>query len=174
MIRKPKKHPVYGMNLVGINFRERWNVLQHATKEELETFIENFNHIKLQRAKITQQWWELRESIINESTQNTYLRKLWRKRHSESFQEDVLYRIDRNINRWSVKMGPARGDGIGAAYMFDRYRTQQLRKDDIVMLTKRDEMGNIYFVKANEIDAKYPYTFNRDNAQLGYIVPLET
>ena len=45
MIRKPKKHPVYGMNLVGINFRERWNVLQYATKEELETFIKNFNHI---------------------------------------------------------------------------------------------------------------------------------
>ena len=174
MIRKPKTHPVFGLNLVGINFRERWNVLQHATKEELEIFIANFNHIKIQKTKITQQWWELRESIINESTQNTYLRKLGRKRYSESFKKDVLYRIDRNINRWSIKMGPACGDGLGAAYMFDRYRTQTLRKDDIVMVTKVDEMGNIYFVKANEIDAKYPFAFNRDNAQLGYIVPLET
>ena len=48
-----------------------------------------------------------------------------------------------------------------------------LNKNDIVMLTKIDEMGNLYFTKASEIDAKHPYVFNRENAYLGFILPVE-
>ena len=42
------------------------------------------------------------------------------------------------------------------------------------MLTKVDEMGNLYFVKADDVDAKHPFAFNRDNAQLSYVVPLDS
>ena len=174
MIRKPKTHPRYKTNLVGINFRERWNVVEYATKNELETYIANYKHIEVEKRDFERHWWDRREAMINESTQNNYLRKLWRKRHSESFKKDVLYRVDKNIARWSVKLGPKLGDGIGSAWMFDRHRTQGLRKGDILMLTKVDEMGNLYFVKANDIDAKHPYVFNRDNAQLSYVVPLDS
>ena len=45
-MRKPKTHPKYNINLVGINFRERWNVVEHATKEELETYIANEKRTK--------------------------------------------------------------------------------------------------------------------------------
>jgi hypothetical protein len=174
MIRKPKTHPRYKTNLVGINFRERWNVVEYATKSEIETYISNYIHINTEKRNLDRHWWDRREAMINESTQNNYLRKLWRKRHSESFQKDVPYRVDKNIARWCVKLGPKLGDGIGSAWQFDRNRTQSLRKGDILMLTRVDEMGNLYFVKANDIDAKHPYVFNRDNAQLSYVVPLDS
>ena len=174
MIRKPKTHPEYKIDLVGINFRERWNIVEYATKEELETYIANYKHIEVEKRDYDRHWWDRRESMINETTQNNYLRKLWRKRHSESFQKDVLYRVDKSIARWSVKLGPKQGDGIGSAWMFDRHRTQSLLKGDILMLTKIDEMGNLYFVKANDVDARYPYVFNRDNVQLSYVLPLDS
>lgn len=176
-MRKPKKHPQYGTNLVGINFRERWNVTQHATKEELETYISNFNYIKETKQSMKSQgldWWTRKQAIVNERTQNIYLRKVWRKRYSESFKSHILYRIDRNIARWSTKLGPTTGDGLATSYHFDRSRKQMLNKDDIVILTKTDEMGNLYFAKINDINARHPYVFNRDNAQLGWIIPVET
>ena len=48
MIRKPRVHPVYGTNLVGINFRERWNIVETATKVEIETYITvSYTHLTL-------------------------------------------------------------------------------------------------------------------------------
>ena len=174
MIRKPKIHPKYNINLVGISFRERWNIVEFATKSELETYIANFKHIKKSKKDIAlSDWWTRRQSTINESVQNTYLRKIWRKRHSESFKFDTLYRIDKNLTRWQTKLGPVTGEGIGSPYYFDRHRRHVLNKNDIVMLTKIDEMGNLYFTKASEIDAKHPYVFNRENAYLGFILPVE-
>lgn len=174
MIRKPKKHPKYGIDLVGINFGERWNVVEYATQDEIEIYISNFKHIAVEKKNYDRHWWDRREAMINESTQNNYLRKLWRKRHSESFKEDTLYRVDKNIARWSVKLGPKLGDGIGSAWQFDRNRTQSLKRNDILMLTKVDEMGNLYFMKADDVDAKHPFVFNRDNAQLSYVMPLDS
>ena len=175
-MRKPKYHPKYKTKLVGINFRERWNVVQHATKNEIESYIENFRHIQKSKKEnlLHGDWWSKKQSIINETTQNNFLRKLWRKRHSETFQQDVLYRVDRNIARWNQKLGPKMGDGLATSYHFDRHRTQTLSFNDLVVLTKVDEMGNLYFSKANAIDAPHPYVFNRDNAQLGWILPVET
>lgn len=172
-MRKPKIHPTYGTSLVGINFRERWNIVAHATKQELETYIANYNHINKEKKNFDRHWWERREAIINESTQNIYLRKVWRKRHSESFQKEVLYRVDRNITRWNTKLGPKSGNGIATCYHFNRSKESALVKDDIIILTKVDEMGNLYFAKASDISAPNPYVFNRDNAQLGWILPLE-
>ena len=176
-MRKPKVHPKYGNNLVGINFRERWNVVEYATKDELEKYISNFLYIKRKKTNRKNNpvpWWEWKQSVINENTHNIYLRKLWRKRHSESFQKDKLYRLDKAIKRWNVKLGPISGDGMATFYHFDRNNTQKLCLNDIVILTKVDEMGNLYFAKINEINARYPYVFNRDNAQLSCIVPVET
>ena len=48
-----------------------------------------------------------------------------------------------------------------------------LSKGDIVILTKEDEMGNLYFQKIDEIDAPNPYVFNRENVQLGWILPID-
>ena len=48
-----------------------------------------------------------------------------------------------------------------------------LDKGTILILTKKDEMGNLYFQKVDEIDAPNPYVFNRENAQLGWILPVE-
>ena len=175
-MRKPKMHPQYNLSLVGINFRERWNVIQHATKDELETYIYNFKHIKETKKNVMHErdWWARKQSIVNERTQNIYLRKLWRKRHSESFKPDVLYRIDRNIARWMTKLGPKTGEGLATSDHFDRHSAQLLRQGDIVILTKVDEMGNLYFAKISDINAAHPYVFNRDNAQLSWIIPVET
>ena len=175
MIRKPKVHPNYGISLVGINFRERWNIVEYATKEEIQTYIKNAKHIKQSRKdNWGSDWWSRKQAVINEQAQNNYLRKLWRKRHSESFQKDVLYRLDRTIQRWNQKLGPKTGEGLMTSYHFDRHRTFRLEKDDIVVLTKVDELGNLYFSKISEISAPYPYVFNRDNAQLGWILPVDT
>ena len=176
MIRKPKVHPKWpDINLVGINFRERWNVVEYATKEEICRYIANQKHIKKIKRESTSErnWWERKQLVVNESTQNVYLRKLWRKRHSESFQEDVLYRVDRSIRRWNLKLGPKSGDGIKVSYHFTR-DLLCLNKDDLLILTKVDEMGNLYFVKADAIDAANPYAFNRESAHLGWILPMES
>ena len=176
-MRKPKIHPTFGTNLVGINFRERWNVVEYATKEEICRYIANHEHIRKVKRNLdnnhTRDWWARKQAIVDQSTQNNYLRKLWRKRHSESFKKDVLYRVDRNIRRWNVKLGPKVGDGIAVSYHFSRTATG-LAKNDILMLTKTDEMGNLYFMKADAIDAPNPYVFNRENAQLGWILPIES
>ena len=177
-LRKPKVHPKWpDVNLVGINFRERWNIVEYATKEEICRFIANDAHIKKVKREMHQQnnynWWERKQAIVDEATQNVYLRKLWRKRHSESFEKDVLYRVERNIRRWNLKLGPKTGDGLAVSYHFDR-NTKNLNKDDILVLTKTDEMGNLYFSKADEIDAPNPYVFNRENAQLGWIREIES
>ena len=177
MIKKPKIHPKYGTKLVGINFRERWNVVQYATKDELEKYIANVERIKKTKrdwSKSSSDWWSKKQAIINEKIQNLYLRKVWRKRHSESFKTDVLYRVDRTIARWNQKLAPKTGNGLAISYHFERDASIQLLKGDIIVLTKVDELGNLYFSKINELSAPHPYVFNRENAQLGWILPVET
>ena len=65
MIRKPKIHPVYDIQLVGINFRERWNVVQYATKDEIETYIANYKHIQIEKRNLDKHWWDRREAMDN-------------------------------------------------------------------------------------------------------------
>ena len=177
-MRKPKIHPKYGLKLVGINFRERWNVVEFATEKEIQAFVMNTKHISDVRQKYldsseSMSWWEQKHNIINEVVQNTYLRKLWRTRHSQSFKKDTIYRVDRNISRWNTKLGPVHGEGYATAYQYERTRKHVLNKGDLLTLTKVDEMGNLYFIKINEITAPHPYVFNRDNANLAYVVPVE-
>ena len=174
MIRKPKIHPKWpDINLVGINFRERWNVVEYATKEEICRYIANHEHIKGIKSVSHRTWWERKQEVVNETTSNNYLRKLWRKRYSESFKKDVLYRVDRNIRRWNLKLGPKFGDGLAVSYHYTRVATG-LNINDLLLLTKVDEMGNLYFMKADAVDAPNPYVFNRENAQLGWILPIKS
>ena len=175
-MRKPKIHPKYNISLVGINFRERWNIVEYATKEEIETYIKNARHIKQikQDYADNMSWWDMKQKTINESVQNTYLRKVWRVRHSQSFTSDVIYRVRRNIPRWNTKLGPRNGNGLAVAYQYERNRSHVLNKGDLLTLTRKDEMGNLYFIKLDEITAPHPYVFNRDNANLAYVIPVET
>ena len=164
------------MKLVGVNFRERWNVVEYATKEEICRFISNDKHIKKVKREMMNtgtNWWERKQATINESVQNTYLRKLWRTRFSQSFSRDVIYRVDRNIARWNTKLGPTSGDGLATSYQYDRNRKYTLSKGDLLTLTKVDELGNLYFAKIDEVTAPHPYVFNKENANLAYVVPVE-
>ena len=173
-MRKPKIHPRFFINLVGTNFRERWNVVEHATKDELENYISNTKHIK--KIKIEhwgKNWWQQKQMTINESVQNTYMRKIWRIRHSKTFKKDVIYRVDRNIARWNTKLGPTTGEGFATTYQFERERKHSLNKGDLLTLTKVDEMGNLYFIKIDNVTAPHPYVLNRENANLAYHVPVE-
>lgn len=186
MIRKPKLHPVYGTNLVGISFSERWNVVQMATKEELNRFIANFNHIKEAKTNYRNNWdknstrqsyWEYKSSICDHQVQNNYLRRLWRKRYGETLTSDVIYQIDRKIARWNLKLAPAEHDGTASAWMFRTsggFVHDDLRKGEFLLLTKRDEIGNLYFAKISEIDTKHQFVFSRDSAQIGNLVPIES
>jgi len=177
-MRKPKIHPEYKIDLVGIKFRERWNIVLHAKKEEIENYISNFMHIEKKNKEWSESenkdWWQKRLSVVNETVQNNHLRKLWRKRHSESFKEETIYRIDKNIKRWEIKLGPSSGHGLASSYHWQRKDCPSLSKNDMLVLTNVDEMGNLYFSKINEINAPHPYVFNRENVQLGFIIPLES
>lgn len=176
MMKKPKTHPTYGIELVGINFRERWNVVLHATKDEIELYVNNFLQIKeakKNRRNNSMPWWEWKQSFANEQVQNIYLRKVWRKRYSETFQQQVLYKMDRTLERYNTKLGPKTENGVGSIYHFDNGRKYSLSSEDIVVLTKRDELGNLYFSKIDEITASNSYVFPRDSAQLAYIIPVE-
>ena len=108
-MRKPKIHPKYGIRLVGINFRERWNIVEHATKQEIETYISNVKRIKEIKTLDGASWWDKKHKTVNETVQNIYLRKVWRLRHSKTFEKDKIYRIDRHIARYNTKLGPSTG-----------------------------------------------------------------
>ena len=182
MIRKPKSHPTYGTNLVGISFSERWNVVQMATKDELERFISNYSRIKDAKTKYRtkgtrQDYWEYKSSIADLVVQNNYLRKLWRKRYGETLTHDVIYRIDRKIARWNLKLAPAEHDGSASAWNFrtsNGFVHGDLEKGVYLVLTKKDEIGNLYFAKISEIDTKHQFVFPRESSQIGMIVPIES
>lgn len=177
MIRKPKIHPVYGINLVGINFRERWNIVEYATEEEIKTYVANFRKIakerhawRLKNDRTT--WWEFNSKIKNQKVENIFFRKVWRIRYSQTFQKNKLYIVDKNIQRWDTKLAPVGGHGMASMYTFDRSNKYVLSKGVILMHIDTDEMGNVYFSRADEINAAHQYVFNRDNKQLSFIVEV--
>ncbi len=53
-MRKPKIHDKYGIILRGVNFKERWNIVKHATKSEILSYIENENNIRVKKNKTYQ------------------------------------------------------------------------------------------------------------------------
>lgn len=173
-MRKPKIHPEYGINLVGIQFGTRWNVVSMATKDEIQKFISNFSHIQEIR-RSNRRWWDKRLNTANETTQNNYFKKLWRKRYGETLQKDVLYRCDRNFGRWDIKLAPSTGEGSASSYIFTRDQSSLYRisKGDILVMTKSDELGNLYFSKINEISSKHLFVFSNTSDHLSFFVPLK-
>ena len=173
MIRKPKYHPTYGISLVGINFRERWNVVEYATKEELEKYIDLFRFNKQQKREYGGKYHEWRAKVVPAQAQMRYLRKLWRIRHSDTFDQGIMYRMDRYISRWNLKLGIPQCEGSVSPYAVDRDRDYSLKQGDLVVLTHKDELGTLYFSKIDAVDSKYTYAFRKDSAQLASLIPLE-
>lgn len=173
-MRKPKIHPRFGISLVGTQFGVRWNVVNMATENELSQYIENQKKIKENnRKRRSQSYWEWKLKTVNEVSQNTHLKKVWRKRLGETFKENTLYRSDRNFRRWDTKLSPVSGEGASPLYYFDKEREYKISKGDILMLTNTDELGNLYFSKIDSIDAKHSFVFPGTSSFLSFILPVE-
>ena len=173
MIRKPKIHPRFGIRLVGINFRERWNVVSMATKEEIERYIE-LDKTRTSTVRGDFQNWQQFQSIVSPMrAEQTYLRKTWRLRYGKRFNDGQLYRVDKTIYRYNTKLGIPRNNGTVSPYMVDYNRRCKLEVGNIVVLTAIDELGTLYFSKIDAITDAYSYAFSRDSSQLGSLVPIE-
>lgn len=173
MIRKPKTHPTHGINLVGVNFRERWNVVQYATKEEIEGYIQNENFRKNNPRSGYATYWEWMQEHSIPKAQNINLRKKWRKRYSESFQYDVMYKVTKTIPRYSLRAGIPSCDGTIRGYQTDDRQNFHLRTDTVLVLNHRDELGTLYFSDIKDIGSKYTFAFPRESALLAALVPVE-
>jgi hypothetical protein len=177
-MRKPKIHPEYGINLVGIQFGIRWNAILCATEQELINFISNYRSIKEEEKKHrahSRDWWEAKKATINESTDNVYYRKLWKVRHSKTFDESKLYKIDKkSIYRWDTKLSSSSGIGTIPTYLVDRDRKFSLSRNDIMIYSHTDDLGNVFFMKADSIDVAHLYAFSRESRQLQYIIEVES
>ena len=174
MIRKPKFHPKYGTQLVGINFRERWNVVQGATKEEIERYIALEKERRANPRHMFKTWSDWVSVATPLRSEQTYLRKIWRLRYGQSFNDGELYRVDRVIHRYNQKLGLPSCNGTVSPYQVDRDRRQKLKVGSIVVLTHVDELGTLYFSKIDAITDHYTFAFSRDSAQLGSLVVMES
>ena len=173
MIRKPKHHPTFGTRLVGINFRERWNVVQKATKEEIERYIELETEKRATHRSNFSNWTEWTTVTTPMRAEQTHLRKIWRLRYGQAITEGQLYRVDKTIYRYNQKLGIPRCNGTVSPYQVDRQRRCKLPIGSIVVLTHVDELGTLYFSKIDAITDQYTYAFSRDSSQLGSLVPIE-
>lgn len=173
MIRKPRHHPVYGTRLVGINFRERWNVVQMASAEEIERYIELEKERNGHSRHKFKSWNEWIQTITPMRAEQTYLRKTWRLRFGQSLTDGKLYKVDKTIYRYNQKLGIPRCNGTVSPYQVDRNRRCKLEVGNIIVLTHVDEMGTLYFSKIDAITDQYTYAFSRDSSQLGSLVPVE-
>ena len=166
MTRKPKIHPKYKIELSGVNFRERWNVVSHATKEELELYIANEKFQMNNKRNQFSNYWEWKASTSVPKAQNIQLRKLWRIRFANSFESDKLYKITRSIPSYSQRIGTPGCDGTLRPYEVDRERNYRLSVGDVLVLNHRDELGTLYFSNIKDIGSKYTYAFLRDTVLL--------
>lgn len=174
MIKKPKYHD--GLNLVGIYFNERWNIVEQATKNELERYIDLFQRKKKILQSHPTKYWERRRKTTPISAEMINMRKTWRLRYGNQFQKEQMYRFDRNIARYEIKLAPKQGNGQFATWSVSNdlpngYKPVQ--KGTILHYSHSDEIGNHYFYNLEYIDSPYLITFKRDDRHLASIVPLE-
>lgn len=166
MTRKPKIHPEHKTLLSGTNFRERWNVVSHATKEELELYIINEKFQSDNRRNQYDNYWQWKAMTSVPKAQNIQLRKLWRIRFADSFESDKLYKVTKTVPRYSQRVGTPGCDGTLRPYEIDRDKNYRLQCGDVLVLNHRDEMGTVYFSNIKDIGSKYTYAFARDSALL--------
>ena len=173
MIKKPKEH--MGIKVTGISFSERWNVVEMATKTELERFISLWK----ERRDILghEKWnWEKRRQSIPLQSEMINIRKTWRLRYGQQFHKDQLYRFGRNIATYDIKLSPKDGPGCFSIWSIRSKLPQgyvPVKKDTILHYSHCDELGNHYFYNLEYIDSPYLITFKRDDKHLASIVPLE-
>ena len=173
MIKKPKYHE--GYNLVGISFSERWNIVQEATKEEIGRFLDLYNRRK--ETLSTGKWnWENRRKCIPYQAEMINLRKTWRLRYGTKFHKEQLYRFDRNIASYDIKLSPKMGPGCFSIWSIRDQLPQgymPVQRNTILHYSHADELGNHYFYNLEYIDSPYLITFKRDDKHLASIIPLE-
>ena len=148
-MRKPKHHPEYGTRLVGINFRERWNIVQRATKSEIDEYIKLQTKVKKSLHATKDGKWDYVASSKRENwkAQMRQLRLRWRLRYGQEFSKDQLYRVDKRINRWQIKASPKDGDGMMGVWYLDqndRFK-YSFAEGDLLMFSHTCELGNHYF-----------------------------
>ena len=173
MLKKPRYH--MGLNLIGVSFSERWNVVQEATKAELERFIFLFN--KRKDLLTPSKWdWEKRRQAIPLASEMINMRKTWRMRLGNKLKTEQLYRFDRRIANYDIKLSPEDGPGCFSIWSIRSqlpYGYVPVQKDTILHYSHKDELGNHYFYNLEYIDSPYLITFKRDDKHLASIIPLE-
>ena len=176
MIRKPKER--YGISTKGIKFRERWNIVEMATKQELKEYIElekKAKDIAIRDPK-TKKWdWIENSKKEDARVKQRYLRKCWRLRYGNQFKKEQLYRIDKMIHRYNCKISPRGGDGIMGLWVLrhGQGNLKGLSIGSIIMYSHTDELGMHYFNRIDQVGSPHMYVFKPDDHQLCAIVPLE-
>ena len=175
-MRKPKEH--FGISTRGIKFRERWNIVKMATKEEFKEFVDLEKKALgiAVRDPQTNKWnASFHAKKENYRVQQRYLRKCWRLRYGAQFKKEQLYRIDKIIHRYNCKVSPRGANGVMGLWTISRLGTniKGLVINTIVMYSHTDELGMHYFTRADQIDSPHQYVFKPDDHQLCAIVPLE-
>ena len=173
MLKKPKQYQ--GITLTGISFSERWNIVEMATKEEIERFITLWK--KRKKILFPNKWdWEKRRQTIPLQSEMINLRKTWRLRYGKELHKDQLYRFDRNISGYDIKLSPKDGPGCFSIWSVRRQLPDgyvPVKKDSILHYSHRDELGNHYFYNLEYIDSPYLITFKRDDKHLASIIPIK-
>lgn len=173
MLKKPREH--MGIKLTGISFSERWNIVEMATKQELKRFILLWK----QRKDILtpNKWdWEKRRQAIPLQSEMINIRKTWRLRYGNQFHKDQLYRFDRNIASYDIKLSPKSGPGCFSIWSIRSKLPcgyTPVTKNTILHYSHACELGNHYFYNLEYIDSPYLITFKRDDKHLASVVPLE-
>jgi len=176
-MRKPKQHPLYGMDLVGINFRERWNIVQMATEEEIIEYIKIFNRRKqeahaYQMGTYNTLYFSSKEFNLSRLR---HLRKTWKLRYGKNFSAENLYQVDKRINRWSLKVTPPGKDGQVGTWALRNNRNQyNLQVGTILMYSHSCELGNHYFHQAQKLADPHLIVLKPDDANIGSIVLVGT
>ena len=173
MLKKPRQH--LGLPLTGISFSERWNIVEMATKPELERFISLLN--KRKEILSPNKWdWEKRRQAIPMQSEMINLRKTWRLRYGQQFRQDQLYQFDRNIASYDIKLSPKNGPGCFSIWSVRRQLPSgfaPVQKGTILHYSHKDELGNHYFFNLEYIDSPYLITFKRDDKHLASIIPIK-
>lgn len=175
MIKKPRYH--HGLKLVGISFNERFNIVEQATQLELERFIELFRKkLAIKKGGSHRQTWEQRRKAIPLNAEMINLRKTWRIRYGNKFDKEKMYKFDRSIASYEIKLAPKQGPGQFSSWTVRADLPNNFKpvgKNTILHYSHSDEIGNHYFYNLEYIDSPYLITFKRDDRHLASIIPIE-
>jgi len=174
VIRKPKVH--FGISLKGKKFRERWNIVQKATEAEFKQYLKLENDIKhaiKARNQHGKADWKARRKAEDLRTQQRYLRNLWRKRYGDSFRSDVLYKMDKTVGWYDIKISSRSGYGWKGSWNAREDGYSGPKKGDLLMYSHTDSIGFHYFIRVGYEDQPWLLAFKPTDTYLCAVVPLE-